>query len=58
MLLLAVTFHEVPYPTLPLSTFSVTMVFVYLCWVAPETVHKGLDRLVADDARTAPTPGA
>jgi Zn-finger nucleic acid-binding protein len=57
VLLLAVTFHGVPYPTLPLSTFSVTMVFLYLCWVAAETVHKGLDRLVADDVPDGAGPG-
>ena len=45
LLLPGLAFHAVIYCTLPVSTFSATMVVLYLAYFDPDDVHRFIDRL-------------
>lgn len=44
--------HAAMYVTLPVSTFSATMWLLYLSFVDPELVHRGVDRMVGAQPRS------
>lgn len=55
VLTLAVLLHGAFYILLPVQTFSLTMLAMYLFLVSPECVHRAVQQLVADGDRSAAT---
>ena len=49
-----VLFHAGLYLTLPVATFTVTMFVLYLAFLDPAAVHRGLDRLLGDGQHPPP----
>lgn len=45
LMIAGAAFHAVIYATMTVYTFSLTMVFMYLAFFPPDTVHRELDRL-------------
>jgi hypothetical protein len=47
--LLGIVFHGIIFMTLPIFTFSATMLLLYLAFVEPETVDRVIARLTRAD---------
>ncbi len=46
-----IIFHLILFYSLPVSTFSLTMILLYLVFIPPEKVHRFIDIMVGDVAR-------